>query len=71
MKKDFQITVYRRLEKTVDDITLKFNPNTRKKDWVFYRDRNFKIPFFRIYWHQSKPKGEVIFFNCFKYRIKK
>jgi hypothetical protein len=66
------LTLYARQEPTTDSILLKYYPNTKKKDTVFYRDKECKDTYGRWSWNVSgRPtRRKTVTLNCYKWRIK-
>lgn len=66
------LTVYAKLEPTTDEVTLKYFPETDKKDVQIYRDEACTDPFARFPWHySSRPtlRNKYVTLNCYRWKL--
>lgn len=63
--------LYARQEKTTDSATLQYWPETKKKDTVFYKDRNCSSFYCRIPWyHSNRPmRRKSVVLNCYRWDV--
>ena len=65
------LTKYARKEPTTDPITLKYCPETKKQDVVFYSDLDAKTRYMIWRWDANPPtkRNKYVTLNCSKWRL--
>lgn len=64
------ITLYARKEPTIDEVTLKYWPDTDKKDTVLYEDEECTKVKAIFTWEKAFPRTKKqVILNCYTYSI--
>ena len=72
MKQTSLLTLYARREPTTDSVLLKYAPEAKRFDVVFYMDRNAIMPKARFMWFSAenlRPTRKTVMLNCYLWRI--
>ena len=72
MKRTFLLTLYARREPSADSVLLKYAPQAKRFDVVFYADHKATQPKGRFMWFSAgnlRPTHKTVMLNCYRWRM--